>query len=710
MSDLPPWLTIPSAVNVGNCLDPMNHRLDLRGEGEKVGHTYQPGEDMHQPRRSILIIGSSHGHNTFESICRQYMYSRGMRSHEQQGKLFDLGQYCNHVERNTGVPRPWSTYPPGEQPSNNSDQDYFAVAFCRVRLSHLNELEDCAEGLMGLLPKQSTLTQEVPPFSPTSSSDRLTNEFFDRFPVFSNSSLAGKEFRYQNFFMNTSQAKVARLKGIFSHIIYFGSAWEISYQDDTIMGYTESTAIVLDLLEEIFEPREKIILYNLHGYNTIGTAIDPTGAWMDVESSTIPNFLGRRSTDSASLNKLSAQLEKDLHSPLKCMNQPRTMKFRDASLLASWPTARERVRAAWKTEFEQMMNKGMPEGSNFVATDTLERRAPVEVADFNPQTMQSFAAMFADDKGHHYTDVVLEALAQRILRDHVCPPHFVMAVDPATESPLDGLTTNSLPGQRLVDHARSKLPSTFDFKSGRSLEFLRVVQDTNSASEMPILQRGDTIRNLFPLTKMPSLQVMEGLYRAVFDNDRSLRGEGAVYRHSKHRGIPEAIPNPEVPVTGTLNQYDPFAVSPFCSCLRGARARRSESSSIIFTSERDTILNVVLGQNSSDANDVNGSLTSEFIRLRKWQETEDDKSRSLDKPLNYSASPLAFELILEPQWRSGPEYPLLPHPDFRPKPNEFLYPAVCQQYNLVRQVPLTVYEELRRRIAAWAHIHKQANK
>eukprot|EP00388_Colpodella_angusta_P005784 GDKJ01017651.1.p1 GENE.GDKJ01017651.1~~GDKJ01017651.1.p1 ORF type:complete len:325 (-),score=21.30 GDKJ01017651.1:186-1160(-) len=69
--------------------------------------------------------------------------------------------------------------------------------------------------------------------------------------------------------------------------------------------------------------------------------------------------------------------------------------------------------------------------------------------DFWPQTRDSAARTFTDAAGHHYTDVALEGMLMRILRDYVCPPTVAFEVKDGHHED-DGHTLPNGIGKRIL--------------------------------------------------------------------------------------------------------------------------------------------------------------------------------------------------------------------------------------------------------------------
>ena len=145
-------------------------------------------------------------------------------------------------------------------------------------------------------------------------------------------------------------------------------------------------------------------------------------------------------------------------------------------------------------------------------------------------TASAIGMLFVDGSGHHYFSLVAEAMVQRIMRDYVCPPTFVMAVREGTDGAAaeeEGAAHRERPP---VDYANSGLPWRFPFPAGVDRVAIRVRTSTKSGGRMPSLYSVPVVaeprankhmyevRDLFPLFKTPLPVVSEGLCRAIFDH------------------------------------------------------------------------------------------------------------------------------------------------------------------------------------------------
>ena len=93
MSDLPPWLRIPSFVNTAECLHPMQRSALPSGAPPPA-----PGDALYEEPRSVLILGPSHQRDMFHHMCHQLLGSarRGNASmddnaHERCRKMHVTG-------------------------------------------------------------------------------------------------------------------------------------------------------------------------------------------------------------------------------------------------------------------------------------------------------------------------------------------------------------------------------------------------------------------------------------------------------------------------------------------------------------------------------------------------------------------------------------------------------------------------------------------
>ena len=300
-----------------------------------------------------------------------------------------------------------------------------------------------------------------------------------------------ESFAYSNFFLRHRRGDFAPLRGLFTHVVFSSGVWETVFKDATIAEHTEDTAITLGLLEEIFST-EKIIIYNPHRWwPTGGDAIekDTTG-----------------------------DLTRGLMAKEDSCNAPHSLaKYRDAHLCAAYGPTRARVRRAWAGEFAAIQRRandgpwgptsarksiaGITKKSVLPAAPPPLKRATGEASSksvaevltpptrthtnawqpahghtivemFDPfgATSQPVASMFADPAGHHYRLSVQDALVQRMLRDHVCPPRYVLAVRPpngeGNEDEDDkGMAPGGLHEDRPpVNYAASNLPCVFRFR------------------------------------------------------------------------------------------------------------------------------------------------------------------------------------------------------------------------------------------------------
>ena len=630
MSDLPPWLRIPSFVNPTNCLDPPNIKqrlatLDKKsirrtasdGGGSEFTRQerYQPGDDAYEAPRSVLFFGPSHSRNHYSSLCTQYA-NGARRNALRRGtpnafhkSVAELSELCQGSEGKHGTRILTRGQVFGEQTSFSSSSSSlkpFPMVFAWNSFSPFRNVERLAATLLEALEKEEAerlKRRGVSPNSPSptvvarksravkhrasvianTNANDVVREMARVLPLFttavgdaSNGRVrfndtnqkgadggveAGEmrsdeeSFAYSNFFLRHRRGDFAPLRGLFTHIIVSSGVWETVFKDATVAEHTEDTAITLDLLEEIFSP-EKIIIYNPHRWW-------PTGADTIEKDAT-------------------GDLTRGLMAKEDSCNAPHSLaKYRDAHLCAAYGPTRARVRRAWVEEFAAIQrrandgpwgpssarktNVGITKSVLPVAPPPLKRaneeassksvaevltpptrtsaRQPahghttvVEVFDPFGATSQPVASMFADPAGHHYRLSVQDALVQRMLRDHVCPPRYVLAVrPPAGEGNEDeddkGMAAGGLHEDRPpVNYAASNLPWRFPFPPGVDRVIVPVLTSRDSADRMPSLSllsvatHGNDDKQLnspmpqFPLFKAPIPVVSEGLYRAIFDH------------------------------------------------------------------------------------------------------------------------------------------------------------------------------------------------
>eukprot|EP00742_Colponemidia_sp_Colp-10_P022273 GILJ01026283.1.p1 GENE.GILJ01026283.1~~GILJ01026283.1.p1 ORF type:complete len:812 (+),score=57.54 GILJ01026283.1:257-2437(+) len=721
MSDMPRWLRIPSRVNVANCLDPLNQAPGRNDANQDQDQRLRHDDDVFSPKRSILIIGASHGRNLYTSICSQYLHSREHHGRFVNGhkgyasKLAALDGLCQFDKKRQNLvlvsreqlydtlpsDDPFSRWMQGRE-SNKSqppETSPYALAFCWSPVEYLRDIEACAGQILSQL-REVKARREIrlgrnPSVHSSKSSasiaDKTSAELNEHYPAFIRRATDGNQtnFNYSNFFLHTETGTLEELKGLFTHVIYAPGMWEVGGHDATIAEHTENVAITLDLIDEVFAP-QKTILYNIHSLQE-GVLLDPTGDALRASELEVPTFGGFEGTEwdeEGASTKSLHQPKYDpsyTHSPGRCYNMHRVAKIRDAQICATSHDTRHRVRRAWRN---QLLRYLKDDSARYV--DTFSHRSPTEIVDLRPQTAQSLAYLFVDTSGHHYTDIVLEAMTQRVLRDHVCPPSHVSIGNPLANWDV---------AENKVNFAHSLLPEEAPMTGNSS----RIRVRRNSATTMPrigISDKGELeITSLFPTLKMPVPRVMEGLCRAIFDNQRSAdeRSERAVPTETAKAPRSGNISS----FVGSINQYDPYATTPHCSCLKSLRLVRNGSHPLLSA-------------------DGGVSVLKEVRRAAAKSIAEDLKNTNslADRLLWHGAvpptsSPSSYELITFPVFQSSSFQAdaryllrvLNDSPACSLADPDLSEPNVCGHDRKKHPCLVSVIEELRRRMVTYAHVY-----
>ena len=588
MSDLPPWLRIPSFVNTAECLHPATASALPSGAPPP-----SPGDDMYEAPRSILLIGPSHLRNFYDSLCPQLLMSARRGNGSIRGSVNALCKLERPIRivKNRNVTFPTSKHilkkhVYGDDPSYPYPIPF---AFHWMTVAPFRTMELVAEHLMatlGLAPAHHADPTNVS--AAANHPDGIVAAMARNFPHFTHEAMtAGNDmgpkddeaFAYSSLSLRSRRGDFAALKGLFTHVVFAGGVWETTFRDLSMPERTEAAAMAIDLIREMLAPR-KIILYNQHSWHPLA------GSRAKVATSNV--YDGR---PFAPFGPPRAR---------ECSDAGALTKYRDAHLCASYGPARARVRKACGAELRRERERGdaaavaagfrqaadarrlstaansahpMPvDAGNDVETS-------VEVFDAFVSTMSGLPAVMSDDAGHHYAPLIVEAITQRILRDHVCPPRFVMAVRSNDEE------AGAVGGRPPVDYANSGLPWRFPFPAGVDRVVIRVRTSESSAARMPSLHHAfpaegkgtvsAEVRDLFPLFKAPLPVVSEGLCRAIFDHpygdvnshtrivrrDPSfgLRGSESDGDGDWWRSVPSALP-PTSPQKATLPFIHPSPV------------------------------------------------------------------------------------------------------------------------------------------------------
>ena len=527
MSDLPPWLRIPSFVNPVECLHP--------AAAAAASGLFQPpatGDDHeYEEPRSVLVIGPSHQRDLALHMCRQLL---GAARRVNASRGVNALSRCRRMQPFVAILR--------REVYGDDDSSYpypIPLAYSWLTMAPYRAMEDTVKRLLTSLGRTATPPRSDPlnVSAATTHSDGVVAGMARAFPHFTHEAMAGGEshlntsnernndepasdeaFTYSSLFLRSRRGDFDSLKGMFTHVIFGGGVWEAFFKDLSMPERTESAAMAIDLIREVFAPK-KIIVYNNHHVWGPGFREEERA----YKGAPLAPFSGAR---------------------LECTNAGSLTKYRDAHLCAAYGPARARVRRAWAAELR--ITRDRAESAAVAAGHRPRSASPrphnlsppsanrksiriadddyysAEVFDALLPSSVGFAAVLSDEPGHHYYSIVADAIAQRILRDHVCPPRFVMAVRTDDTAEARGPPVN---------YANSGLPWRFPFPAGVDRVAIRVRTKDGSAARMPSLRLHSPpsvagaeppdmfeVRDLFPLFKTPLSVVSEGVCRAIFDH------------------------------------------------------------------------------------------------------------------------------------------------------------------------------------------------
>ena len=436
MSDLPPWLRIPSFVNTAECLHPATASALPPGGAQPPAQ----GDNLYEEPRSVLIIGPSHLRNIFDDVCRQLFGSARLGNASNGGRSAELCRtkqspiFYKHILR---------------QHVFGGDRSYpypIPLAFHWMSIAPYRTIEVTAERLMAEL--GLTVPSRADPTNVSAAlkhRDGIVAAMARSFPSFTGAAMAdGAEdghdetFTYSSLLLRSRRGDFDALKGLFTHVIYAGGVWASALRDLSMPEHTETASMSIDLIREIFEPK-KIILYNQHSWHGARPKTPTANAYDGRPFVPLGHFNANECTTSESLTK-----------------------YRDAHICAAYEPARARVRRAFAAELRRERERGeeaaVASGHRLKVEDESRRLSSekastahpsssgvrsestgrggvatpdgvsVEIFDAFVSTMAVLPRLMSDEAGHHYGSLVREAIVQRILRDHVCPPRFVMAV------------------------------------------------------------------------------------------------------------------------------------------------------------------------------------------------------------------------------------------------------------------------------------------
>ena len=588
MSDLPPWLRIPSFVNTAECLHPATASALPSGAPPP-----SPGDDMYEAPRSILLIGPSHLRNFYDSLCPQLLMSARRGNGSIRGSVNALCKLERPIRivKNRNVTFPTSKHilkkhVYGDDPSYPYPIPF---AFHWMTVAPFRTMELVAEQLLTTLgiahAHHANPTNES---AAVNHPDGIVAAMARNFPHFTHEAMASRNdmrpkrdeaFAYSSLSLRSRRGDFAALKGLFTHVVFAGGVWETTFRDLSMPERTEAAAMAIDLIRELLAPR-KIILYNQHSWHPLAGSRAKVATRNVYDGRPFAPFGPPRARE--------------------CSDAGALTKYRDAHLCAAYGPARARVRKACGAELRRERERGdaaavaagFRQAADARRLSTAANSAhpmpvdagndvetTVEVFDAFVSTMSGLPAVMSDDAGHHYAPLIVEAITQRILRDHVCPPRFVMAVRSDDEE------AGAVGGRPPVDYANSGLPWRFPFPAGVDRVVIRVRTSESSAARMPSLHHAfpaegkgtvsAEVRDLFPLFKAPLPVVSEGLCRAIFDHpygdvnshtrivrrDPSfgLRGSESDGDGDWWRSVPSALP-PTSPQKATLPFIHPSPV------------------------------------------------------------------------------------------------------------------------------------------------------
>jgi len=651
VSALPPWLVVPSAVNTRECFEnsvaPLSDSpspSSLTSGGGRGGSGR--GKGVGRRRKSLLILGPSYGRNVYSQLC--LMHTGTMVSSNANNKnnnsttqkktmaAADVNALCRLTNGHQGGYQMLHRKDvAGDDYGNNDGDDqpfvvgysWFALdiweSFDRLIANLFKELAEYTPTPHRMDATTTAPSTPLPLPSLLPPPDRsIAKEMLKYYPHFTQRALADGEedgaadamvvgnqsrtredvprlrgsprphrrtFRFSDFIARYHRVDMDRLKGLFTHVLFMPGAWQKAHGDTTMPEQTEANAMTIDLIAELLAPTEKIIVST--GYNWFSTHQQDAAGEAFQKDFFDPNSVGEGGVSG-------------------CNHKFREHKFRDAVVCGASEGGRGRVRQAAADHLGGLMRSGGVAYATDVGSvaedggNTNSGRSPspstpstlpsssspaiaVEVFDPYPRLSAPFAYLDMCLAGNHPLSHVLEALLQTLLREHVCPPRYAMAVpegDPSlyvgggsfeavggeggdhhrhlasTATPYasyrkkrDNGTTaaTSIASVPLVNYAMSGLPAVFpDFAKTHSSDvdrkkrtLIRFRQTPQSHYNMPSLIRDArdgsyTIVDLFPLTKVPLAEVAEGVCRAIFDSPYAeLSAVTRVVRRRREYGV-----------------------------------------------------------------------------------------------------------------------------------------------------------------------------